>query len=117
IRGYQAVIDWEQTDREYVRALIEVKVIPQKDYGFEEIAKAIVQFDEVESLQLMSGNYDFGVTVVAKTFKDVAMFVAHRLSPLEAVQATSTNFVLRPYKIRGFVMNYSDADEREVTSL
>ena len=115
IRGYKAVIDWEKTSRELVVARIEVKVVPQKDFGFEEIAKTIMQFDEVETVYLMSGAYDIAVTISGKSFKEVALFVAHRLSPLEAVQSTQTNFVLRKYKERGIVVCDEPTDEREVT--
>lgn len=118
IRGYKALIDWDKTQREYVIARIEVKVVPKKNLGFEEIAKTIMQFNEVESVYLMSGAYDLALTISGKTFKDVAMFVAHRLSPLDSVQSTQTNFVLKKYKERGIIICDGQADdEREVTTL
>lgn len=117
IKGYKTIVDWDKTDRDYVNARIELKVIPQKDMGFEEIAGIIAKFDEVESVYLMSGTCDIALTVTGKSFKDVAMFVAHRLAPLESVQSTSTSFVLRTYKELGVFVALDDTDEREVTSL
>ncbi len=98
IRGYKAVIDWEKLDSAAVSALIELKVSPQADYGFEEIAKRVMKYDEVESVYLMSGGYDLCVMVRSKTFQQVAMFVAKELSTIDAVVSTSTHFILRRYK-------------------
>ena len=117
IRGYKALIDWDQTDRNLVSARIEIKVIPKGTMGFEEIAYTISQFREVETCYLMSGGYDLAPTISGKTFKDIALFVAHRLAPLEPVQSTSTHFVLKKYKQRGQMMVDDFKDEREVTSL
>ena len=117
IRGYKARIDWDQTDRNLVSARIEIKVIPKGTMGFEEIAYTISQFREVETCYLMSGGYDLALTISGKTFKDIALFVAHRLAPLEPVQSTSTHFVLKKYKQRGQMMVDDFKDEREVTSL
>lgn len=117
IRGYKALIDWDQTDRNLVSARIEIKVLPKGTMGFEEIAYTISQFPEVETCYLMSGGYDLALTISGKTFKDIALFVAHRLAPLEPVQSTATHFVLRKYKERGVIMAESNADEREVASL
>ena len=117
IRGYKALSDWDQTDRNLVSARIEIKVIPKGTMGFEEIAYTISQFREVETCYLMSGGYDLALTISGKTFKDIALFVAHRLAPLEPVQSTSTHFVLKKYKQRGQMMVDDFKDEREVTSL
>ncbi|MCI8622083.1 MAG: Lrp/AsnC family transcriptional regulator [Provencibacterium sp.] len=118
IRSYGAIIDWEKTERSYVSALIELKVSPKRDYGFEEIAKTIMDFPEVETVYLMSGGYDLALTVSGESFRDVAMFVAQRLSPLDSVLSTATHFVLRRYKERGVVIRSDDDnDEREVTML
>ena len=117
IRGHKALIDWDQTDRNLVSARIEIKVIPKGTMGFEEIAYTISQFREVETCYLMSGGYDLALTISGKTFKDIALFVAHRLAPLEPVQSTSTHFVLKKYKQRGQMMVDDFKDEREVTSL
>ncbi|MEM1486112.1 Lrp/AsnC family transcriptional regulator [Oscillospiraceae bacterium PP1C4] len=117
IKGYKALIDWDKTDRNLVCARIELKVLPKSNMGFEEIAYTISQFPEVETCYLMSGGYDLALTISGKTFKDIALFVAHRLAPLDAVQSTSTHFVLRKYKERGVLMVDDIKDEREVTSL
>lgn len=113
ICGYKAIIDWEKTDREYVTAIIELHVTPKKDAGFEEIAKTVADFEEVESIYLMSGGYDFSIVVTGKTFREVAMFVASRLSTLDSVVSTATHFVLRRYKEKNVKLFGEAADERE----
>lgn len=117
IRGFQAVVDWEQVDRSQITAYIELNVTPKQGEGFEEIAKRIMQFEEVQTVYLMSGSYDLQVVVQGKSFKDVALFVAERLSPLESVTSTSTSFVLRKYKDRGVIVCDEERDERGLTSL
>ena len=113
IRGYKAVVDWEKTDRDFCTARIELKVTPKSGMGFDEIAVTIAQFDEVESVELMSGGYDLGLTVTGKTFKDVALFVAQRLAPLDSVESTATHFVLKTYKQGGIMTCGQEKDERE----
>lgn len=98
IRAYKAVVDWDKTDRDCVTAIIELKVIPRRDVGFEGIAEQIMAFEEVESVYLMSGGYDLSVRVNGRSFQEIAAFVAKRLAPLESVQSTATHFVLRRYK-------------------
>lgn len=112
IRAYKALIDWDRTDREYVTALIELKVTPKRDRGFEELAEVIMRFDEVESIYLMSGGYDFSILVTGRTFKDVAMFVAKRLATLDSVISTATHFVLRRYKEHNVIFLGEEKDER-----
>ncbi len=112
IRGYKAVIDWDRTDREYVTALIELKVTPRRDTGFDGLAEKIMTFEEVESLYLMSGGFDLMVIVNGRTFKDVAMFVARRLSTLDSVVSTATHFVLQRYKDRDILFLQDEQDER-----
>lgn len=112
IRAYKALIDWERTDREYVTAVIELRVTPKRDYGFEGIAETVMRFDEVESVYLMSGGYDLLVTVTGRTFKEVSMFVAKRLSTLDSVISTATHFVLRRYKDSGVMFLGEQKDER-----
>lgn len=113
LRGYKAIVDWEKTDRDYVSARIELKVTPKKDRGFEELAEIISQYEEVQSLYLMSGGYDLALTIVGKTFKDIASFVAYRLAPLDSVQSTATHFILRKYKEKGAQLT-RQKDERRV---
>ena len=112
VRGYKALIDWDRTDRKYVTALIELRVTPKRDCGFDELAERIMKFDEVETVYLMSGGFDLMVIVNGCTFKDVAMFVAKRLSTLDSVLSTATHFVLRRYKDRGVLFLGEDVDER-----
>ena len=112
VRGYKPLIDWEKTGEELVTAIIELNVAPTKDEGFDGIAGTIMAFDEVEGLSLMSGGHDLMVTVNGRTFKDVAMFVAKRLSPLPGVLSTATHFVLKKYKERGVLFTDEEKDER-----
>lgn len=112
VRAYKALIDWERTDREYVTAVIELRVTPKRDLGFETIAETVMRFDEVESVYLMSGGYDLLVTVTGRTFKDVSMFVAKRLSTLDSVLSTATHFVLRRYKESGVMFLGEEKDQR-----
>ena len=105
ICGYKAIVDWDRTEREYVSARIELKVTPQKDNGFEELAGEISRYREVQSLYLMSGGYDLALTVTGKSFKDIASFVAYRLATLDLVQSTATHFVLQKYKEKGVVLD------------
>lgn len=98
IVGYQAIIDWDRTHGESVTALIEVKLVPQRDAGFDRIAERIYNYDEVESLYLMSGAYDLAVTISGRTLKEVASFVSQRLSTIEGVTSTATHFILKKYK-------------------
>lgn len=114
IRGHKTIVDWEKTDDDLVSARIEIKVTPKRDTGFEELAEFICGFEEVQSLYLMSGGYDLAVTIVGKSFKDIANFVAYTLAPIESVQSTATHFVLCKYKDRGAPMCDFGKDERGV---
>ena len=95
ILGYKTIIDWDKTDREYVSALIELKITPQQNHGYDHVAEKIYNYPEVESLYLMSGSYDLAVFVEGKTMREVAFFVAEKLAALEDVTSTTTHFVLR----------------------
>lgn len=112
IRGYQALVDWDKTDRELVTAVIELRIAPSKDKGFDGFAETIMGFEEVESVALMSGGHDLSVTITGRTFQEVAMFVAKRLSPLDGVLSTATHFVLKRYKERGVLFTEEQVDER-----
>jgi len=112
ILGYTTVIDWDKTDLEYVNALIELKVIPQRDRGYDAIAEKIYNFPEVESLYLMSGGYDLAVMLRGKTMREVAIFVAQKLATIETVTSTATHFVLRKYKDHGVIFGAVELDER-----
>lgn len=117
IKGYKALIDWDSAEKDLITAFIEVRVTPQPDFGFEQMAERIMQFEEVDSVYLMSGGFDFAVTVRGKSFKQVAMFVAERLSPLENVLSTATHFILRKYKDQGVMFGAEKPDERGKISL
>ena len=114
IKGYHTAINWERTEVPRATALIELRVTPQKDTGFDEIAGRVMNFPEVESVYLMSGGYDLAVTVTGKTMSDIAMFVAKRLAPIGGVLSTATHFVLTKYKDGGVVFadDYEEIDER-----
>lgn len=105
IKGYQAIINYEKLPHIPVFALIECKVIPKAEYGFQEIADRVMALDEVESVYLMAGNYDLAVFVKGNTMQEVANFVAKRLSTLESILSTSTRFVLQRYKQNGVVLD------------
>ena len=112
ILGYKAMVNWEKTSVEAVEALIEVKITPQRDKGFDRIAQRIYQYEEVESCYLMSGGYDFTVMIEAKTMRAVAQFVAEKLSTIDSVLSTATHFILKKYKDHGTVLCDGPQDER-----
>lgn len=111
IKGYQAILNYEKLEPAPVFALIELKVQPKKEFGFQEIADRVMAFEEVESVYLMAGDYDLAIFVRGKTIQDVAMFVAKRLSTLDSVLSTATHFVLTKYKEAGFILRDEEADE------
>lgn len=98
VLGYKAMVNWEKTGVDMVEALIEVKVTPQREKGFDRIAERIYQYDEVESCYLMSGGYDLTVILKGKTLREVALFVSQKLSTIEGVTSTATHFILKKYK-------------------
>ena len=112
IRGYQAILNEDQLELDKVTAVIEVKVTPQREGGFDTIAERIGRFPEVRSAYLMSGTYDLLLFVEGRTLRDVAAFVSERLSPLEGVLSTSTHFMLKTYKRFGVLMHQPGSDER-----
>ena len=113
ILGYKAIIDWDRASREAVTALIEVKVTPQSIDGFDRIAERIYQYDEVESMYLMSGSFDLTVIISGRTLREVAQFVGERLAPLEGVTGTATHFILKKYKEKHLVFRPEKPQERE----
>ena len=112
LRGYKAVIDWEKAGSDMVSSFIEVKITPKHNYGFDEFASEVAKFPEVQSVYLMSGGYDIMIEVLAKTFRDIAMFVSKQLSPMQSVLSTATHFMLRRYKERGVILSHTQGDER-----
>ena len=116
IAGYHTMINWDKTEDERVTALIEVKVVPQRDGGFDKIAKRIYEFEEVSSVYLMSGAFDLTVIVEGRSMKEVALFVRQRLAVLDPVTSTATHFVLKKYKDNGILMEPEKRDERMIVS-
>lgn len=112
IQGYSVIINEELYNKSTVYATIELKVTPQRDCGFDDIAKTIMMYDEVESVSLMSGAYDLAVEVKGTNLRDVALFVSERLSTIDGVLSTATHFILKKYKEKGIFINREDTDER-----
>jgi DNA-binding Lrp family transcriptional regulator len=117
IKGYKTIIDREKLDENAVSATIELKVVPKAERGFEEVAERIALYPEVESVSLMSGGCDLSVVVVGKSFKDVASFVSKELATIDAVTATSTQFIMKRYKHHGVCLTDADDDGRDAVSL
>jgi len=111
VLGYKAIVDWDRTQREAVTALIEVKVTPQRGEGFDRIAERIYQYDEVESVYLMSGSFDLTVIISGRTLKEVALFVGEKLAPLEDVTGTATHFILKKYKEKHLIFDKQEIQE------
>ncbi len=112
IVGYKGLIDWDKTDREYVNAMIELKVSPQKDMGFDRIADRICLHPEVQSVHLMSGGFDLLVIIEGKTMREVSNFVFNTLAPMEGILSTATHFILRKYKDKGVIYNKSEEQDK-----
>lgn len=114
IKGYRALINWERTEVNRASALIELRVTPKKDSGFDELAEHVKAFPEVESVFLMSGGYDLAVIVTAATMSEIAMFVAKRLATIDGVLSTATHFILTKYKEGSvdFTSEVEEIDER-----
>ncbi|MBQ9333958.1 MAG: Lrp/AsnC family transcriptional regulator [Lachnospiraceae bacterium] len=116
ICGYHTMIDWDKTSIEKVSALIEVRVTPQREEGFDRIAERIYNYPEVTSVYLISGGYDLLVSIEGKSLKEVSQFVSEKLSTLDTVISTATHFILKRYKDHGTIMNTRTEDGREKVS-
>lgn len=116
IKGYPAIVDESAYDPNSVFALIELKVTPQSQSGFDEIANQIASYEQVESVRLMSGAYDIIVAVNGANIRDISQFVSQRLATIDAVQSTATHFVLKVYKDNGIMISTDDKDERGLIS-
>lgn len=112
IRSYRTVVDWERAGDESVTAMIDVRVSPAREVGFDDVAARIYRFPEVESVYLVSGGYDLHVVVKGPTMKDVALFVAEKLATLDRVISTATHFLLRTYKEGGVILVEPEEDRR-----
>ena len=117
IVGYKALINWDKTDEEVVNAIIELRVTPQRGEGFDKIAERIYKYPQVKSLYLMSGAYDLGDIIEGKTMREVALFVAQKLAPMDSILSTATHFILKKYKEEGIVFNDDEKDTRQVITL
>ena len=111
--GCKAILYWDRVHKEAVTALIEVNVVPQSADGFDRIAERIYQYDEVESMYLMSGAFDLTVIISGRTLREVALFVSERLSTIQGVTGTATHFILKKYKEKHLVFRPQDPEERE----
>ncbi|WP_194074621.1 Lrp/AsnC family transcriptional regulator [Oceanobacillus halophilus] len=115
IVSYPTLIDWNKIEgKETVEAMIDVKVTPQRGVGFDEVAKRIYRYPEVESLYLMSGTYDLSVTIAGKTMKEIALFVSKKLATVEGVISTTTHFILKKYKHDGVIIEGDDDKDRRM---
>ncbi len=112
IKGYRAMINHDRIDDGRVQALIELKVAPKRDVGFDHVARQIANLSEVEGVQLISGGYDLLLTISGKSFHEIASFVAKRLSPIDSVLSTATHFILNTYKKDGVIYAEQERDER-----
>lgn len=117
ICGYHTLINWEKAGTDSVTALIEVRVTPQRNRGFERIAERIYNYPEVNSVYLISGVYDLLVTIEGRTLMEISQFVSDKLSPIDEVISTATHFILKKYKDHGTIMNAKEKEERMPVSL
>lgn len=114
ICGYHTIIDWDKVGIEKVSAMIEVRVTPQRGMGFDKVAERIYNYPEVNSVYLISGGFDLMVTLEGKTLREVSQFVSEKLSTLDTVLSTKTNFILKKYKDHGTVIAEGEKDERQL---
>lgn len=117
IVGYNTLVNWEKTSQDKVTALIEVKVTPQRGEGFDKVAERIYNYPEVTACYLMSGGFDITVIIEGNSMKEVALFVAQKLAPIDSVLSTSTHFVLKKYKDKSFIFEKKNEDNREAIVL
>ena len=117
IVGYKTIVNRDQTDKDVVVALIELRITPQRGEGFDKVAERIYKYPQVKSLYLMSGAYDLAVTIEGKSMKEVALFVAQKLAPMDSIISTATHFVLKKYKEEGIVFEDDEKDTRQVITL
>lgn len=116
IKGYSAIINEELACKDSVTAFIELKVSPKAEHGYDELAKIVMSYKEVEGVSLMSGAYDLAVVINGTSLREIALFVAQRLATLDGVLSTATHFVLQRYKDKGIVLSGDEIDERGYVS-
>ena len=117
IVGYKTIVNWDKTDKDVVVALIELRITPQRGEGFDKVAERIYKYPQLKSLYIMSGEYDLAVTIEGKSMKEVALFVAQKLAPMDSIISTATHFVLKKYKEEGIVFEDDEKDTRQVITL
>lgn len=117
IVGYKTIVNWDKTDKDVVTALIELRITPQRGEGFDKVAERIYKYPQVKALYLMSGAYDLAVTIEGRSMKEVALFVAQKLAPMDSIISTATHFVLKKYKEEGIVFKDDEKDTRQVITL
>ena len=117
ILGYTTVVNWEKTKRESVTALIEVRLTPQRDQGFDKIAQHLYRYPQVTSCYLMSGGFDLMLIIEDSTLREVASFISNKVAPIEGVVSTATHFILKKYKSNGVVFEDKPVDRREAVIL
>ena len=113
ILKYKTMINWDKVGDEQVRALIEVKVTPQRDVGFNSIAERIYRFPQAHTVYLVSGTYDLAVLVLGRSMHEIADFVTQKLAPIEGVQGTATHFLLKRYKEDGEILEEGEENKRQ----
>ena len=112
IRGYQAVVDWDQVESERIRAFVELNVTLDRETSYDDIAQRLTKFDEIQSLRLVSGDYDFALDVEADSMGDVSRFVSEQVAPVPEVTQTVTHYVMESYKERGIEFDDGHDDDR-----
>ncbi len=117
ILGYTTVVNWDRTKREAVTALIEVRLNPQRDQGFDRIARHLYQFPQVSSCYLMSGGFDLMLIIEDSTLREVASFISNKVAPIDGVVSTATHFILKKYKSNGVIFDDKPTDRREAVIL
>ncbi len=110
---YKTIVDWNKAGKEQVWALIEVKITPQRDVGFDSIAERIYHFPQARTVYLVSGTYDLAVIAYGKTMNEIAEFVTQKLAPIEGVRGTMTHFLLKKYKEDGEILEGGDGNKRQ----
>ncbi len=113
ILRYKTLVNWDRVDDEHVSALIEVKITPQRDVGFDSIAERIYRFPQARTVYLVSGTYDLAVIAMCKSMHEIADFVTQKLAPIEGVQGTMTHFLLKKYKEDGEILEGGEENKRQ----
>lgn len=113
ILKYKALVNWDKMGNEHVWALIEVKITPQRDVGFNSIAERIYRFPQARTVYLLSGTYDLALLITGKTMHEIADFVTQKIAPIEGVQGTTTHFLLKKYKEDGEILDGGEESKRQ----